>query len=117
MKNHINLNYTASDETYYKYRALSIPKPSINMSGIYTCYVSSYTTEDKKSAHLQIIVPESDIQIKVTTPDIEGNIKVECIVKDIYPAPIVSIMYVKIIIFIILKNILYIIYNIISIYI
>lgn len=92
MKNHINVNYTASTEAMHKYRALSLSKPTINMTGTYACTVSSYKSEDKSSAHLQIIVPESDLRVDIHEED-SKNFRVECLAKDIFPEPKLSIMY------------------------
>lgn len=91
MKNHINTNYTVSDKALQKYRALAITKPQLNMTGTYSCTVGSFQSEDKKSAFLQIIVPESDFQVKIEE-DNNNNIKVECIVKDIFPEPKITIV-------------------------
>lgn len=90
MRNHINLNYTASTEVLHKYRALAITNPTPNMTGTYTCNAGSYQSEDRQSAHLQIIVPESDLQIKINQE--EEEYKVECSAKDVYPEPKLSIM-------------------------
>lgn len=55
MKEKIDTTYTVSDDRFYKYRALLIPKPNHKMNGTYTCVVSSYNFNDKRSADLQII--------------------------------------------------------------
>lgn len=55
MKGKIDTTYAVSEDRYYKHRAVLIPKPTHKMNGTYTCYVSSYTSNDKRSADLQII--------------------------------------------------------------
>lgn len=91
MKNHINVNYTASNEQLHKYRALAIINPTLNMTGNYSCNVGTYESEDRQQAHLQIIVPESDLQISLDE-DEDENIKVQCSAKDIFPEPKLKIV-------------------------
>lgn len=72
----------------HKHRALAITKPVISMSGYYTCSVGTYQSEDKRSSHLQIIIPESDFQLKVEEAnDGTDNINVQCSVQKIFPEP------------------------------
>lgn len=90
MKNHINVNYTASTEVMHKYRALAISKPTINMTGTYACNVGTFKSEDRRAAHLQVVVPESDLRVDITEDDSE-KYRVECLAKDIYPEPKLSL--------------------------
>lgn len=92
MKNHINVNYTASTEVLHKYRALAIDKPTLNMTGTYSCNVGSFKSEDKRSSHLQIIRPESDMRVSLVENDKGDTVKVECIVKDIFPEPKLAVL-------------------------
>lgn len=88
MRNNIDLNYTASDHIHHKHRALAITKPIVNMTGTYTCSVGTYQSEDKRSSHMQIIIPESDFQLKVEEAgDGSDDIKVECSAQDVFPEP------------------------------
>lgn len=87
MRNYINANYTVSDDELQKYRALAITKPMKNMSGNYTCSVSTYSSDDKKTTHLQMIVPESELKL-ITKLDEENDVlSIECYAKNIYPEP------------------------------
>lgn len=87
MKNYINVNHTASHDTTKRHRALAIMRPMKNMSGNYECSVSTYKSNDIKSAHLQMIVPHSDfvLQTKLNEPKTEWAI--ECFAKNTYPEP------------------------------
>jgi len=55
MKSRIDPTYTVSTEKYYRHRALAITKPSWNITGVYTCSVQTFESNDKKSAPLQVI--------------------------------------------------------------
>lgn len=58
------------------------------MTGVYTCSVGTFQSEDKRSRHMQIIKPESDFQLKVEeATDGSGDINVECLAQDVFPEP------------------------------
>lgn len=88
MKSHINVNYTASPEPLHKYRALAITKPSLNMTGTYSCHVGTYNSEDKRSATMKIIHPESklNVELKEISGDAESW-QVKCNALDVFPEP------------------------------
>ncbi|KAG4080615.1 hypothetical protein HA402_006216 [Bradysia odoriphaga] len=92
IRNHIDANYTASEHMHHKHRALAITKPILSMTGNYTCSVGTFESEDKRSRHLQIIIPESDFQLKVEeAKDESGDINFECFAQDVYPEPKLTI--------------------------
>lgn len=95
MKPHINRNYTISNNDMHKYRALAITKPNRNMSGTYSCDISSYSSYDKKSANLQVIVPESELKVDLTkNKENEQFYDVHCTAKAVFPEPKLSISLV-----------------------
>lgn len=78
-----------------RHRALSIVKPLKNMTGEYTCQVGSFDSDDKRVKYLQMIVPETVLKLTVTKANDEDDaLMIECIVKNIYPAPKLTISYV-----------------------
>lgn len=92
----IDTNYTASDNEMQRHRALAIIKPMKNMTGEYSCQVGSYTNEDRRVQHLQMIVPETHFYLNVGKPFGNGgnNLSIECAAKNIYPEPKLTILYV-----------------------
>jgi hypothetical protein len=54
-KNSVNVTYEASPDHSQKHRAVYISKPTWNLTGQYSCSVSTFKSSDKKSASLQII--------------------------------------------------------------
>lgn len=92
MKNHINVSYTASTEPLHKYRALAIARPTVNMTGTYSCNVESYDSKDRRSAELQVIKPETDLRVQIEENDDSETVKVQCTVEDIYPEPKLSVL-------------------------
>lgn len=80
-----------------RHRALAIVRPMKNMTGEYTCAVGSFKTDDKRSKYLQMIVPESDLKLNVAElsgSDLADELSIECIAKNIYPEPKLTIVYV-----------------------
>lgn len=59
MKDKIDTNYTVSNDRFHKHRAVLIPNPTYKQNGTYTCTVSSFNFNDKRSADLQIIGKKS----------------------------------------------------------
>ncbi|KAJ6633616.1 hypothetical protein Bhyg_17419, partial [Pseudolycoriella hygida] len=86
MKGLVNLTYVASSETFFRHKALWISKISWNLTGEYTCHVQTFQSTDKKSAKLQIIVPERKLELRHKTDD-KGVVTINCIVKRIFPEP------------------------------
>lgn len=96
MRNRIDLNYNTTDNTEYRHRsrhrALVITKPTINMTGVYTCAVGTFKSEEKRSSYMQVIVPESEFILKLEeSKDGTKDINVECSAHDMYPEPRLSI--------------------------
>lgn len=87
MKNFINVNHTASDDVLKRNRALAIMHPMKNMSGFYECSVSTYKSNDIKSAHLQMIVPHSELVLQTKLNEAKNEYAIECFAKNTYPEP------------------------------
>lgn len=68
------------------------------MTGEYTCEIGSFKSDDRRSQYLQMIVPETDLKLSVDEvfDDKRGEdgLSIECIAKNIYPEPKLTILYV-----------------------
>lgn len=51
---YIDLNYMATEDNYTMYRAMKLNKPDVELSGEYTCSVSTYADEDDKTASMTV---------------------------------------------------------------
>ncbi|XP_059607749.1 uncharacterized protein LOC132255655 isoform X2 [Phlebotomus argentipes] len=87
LKNRIDASYEVSQDSHQKHRALAIVKPSWNVTGNYTCSVQTFQSSDRKSAHLQIIVPEKNFQLKHHCCDEDSTVDIICSTSGIYPEP------------------------------
>lgn len=92
MRHYIDTNYTVSEEPMQRHRALAIIKPMKNMTGEYSCSVGSLKNDDKRRKFMQMIVPESDLELRITEIDDEPSI--ECIAKNVFPSPKLTILCV-----------------------
>lgn len=51
---YVDLTYKVSDDPYTEYRAIKLDKPGIDLTGEYTCVVSTH--EDEKTANASMVV-------------------------------------------------------------
>ncbi|XP_055620981.1 uncharacterized protein LOC129765121 [Toxorhynchites rutilus septentrionalis] len=91
MKHQVNSSYTVSDEKMHKHRALALIKPLKNFTGEYTCAVSTFQSEDSRSAGMLIIVPESSFMLRYHSSNISNLVMVLCSVYGIFPLPTLSL--------------------------
>ncbi|KAH8305912.1 hypothetical protein KR018_003644, partial [Drosophila ironensis] len=73
---------------------ISIKNPDWNLTGEYTCAVQTFESTDKRSARLQIIVPESDFMLEARRGDgSRADVDIVCVVQRVFPQPVVSVMF------------------------
>ncbi|XP_017468679.1 PREDICTED: uncharacterized protein LOC108360765 isoform X1 [Rhagoletis zephyria] len=72
---------------------ITIKKPDWNMTGEYTCTVQTFESTDKKSARLQIIVPESDFVLETKMDGEQSGVDIMCAVQNVFPQPILSVIF------------------------
>ncbi|XP_055839785.1 uncharacterized protein LOC129907535 isoform X1 [Episyrphus balteatus] len=72
---------------------ITINKPDWNMTGEYTCSVQTFESTDKRSARLQIIVPESEFGLETRIDVEESNVDVICTVQNVFPQPVLHVLF------------------------
>uniref|UniRef100_A0A182QFX7 Ig-like domain-containing protein n=1 Tax=Anopheles farauti TaxID=69004 RepID=A0A182QFX7_9DIPT len=90
-KGHIDVDYSESDDRLHKHSALKFINPMANYTGKYTCQVQTYHSVASQTAHMQIIVPETDFSLGYQR-ETNGSTIVFCNVGEIYPLPEVSLL-------------------------
>ncbi|XP_058170792.1 uncharacterized protein LOC131285955 [Anopheles ziemanni] len=90
LRDHVNRTYTVNGEPMHKHRALALMHPCQELAGKYTCYVQTYTSIDRQSADLFIIVPESSMTLKYHRNP-SNLVTVVCSAYGIFPAPELSL--------------------------
>uniref|UniRef100_A0A182LVX4 Ig-like domain-containing protein n=1 Tax=Anopheles culicifacies TaxID=139723 RepID=A0A182LVX4_9DIPT len=89
-KGHIDESYSESSDRLHKHSVLKFINPMANYTGNYTCQVATYEEVKSSTAHLQIIVPETDFSLGFQR-ETNGSTVVFCNVGEIYPLPDVSL--------------------------
>ncbi|XP_055534606.1 uncharacterized protein LOC129724042 [Wyeomyia smithii] len=89
-KGHVDLDYSVSDDRLHKYRALKLVNPVANFTGNYSCSVQTFLENEVKTAHMQIIVPETEFNLTYNQES-NGSTVVSCAVSDIFPKPELSL--------------------------
>nr|XP_029731371.1 uncharacterized protein LOC109432646 [Aedes albopictus] len=91
MGRQINRTYTINENPMHKHRALALVRPLKNFTGEYTCSVSTFQSQDMRSARMVMIVPESNFVLRYYTSNISNLVMVLCSVYGFFPAPELSL--------------------------
>lgn len=87
LKDRVNLEYQASVDANSIHRALYILETGPDLSGNYTCSVSTLESEDVKTKGMLVLVSEKFFELKRLNAD-EGYIRVQCRADGIFPKPV-----------------------------
>lgn len=90
LKGRLNLEYKVSEEEYTKHRALAILNPTTELTGEYTCWISSFESEDFKRKTLIVYAPAVDMSMTYSKPS-EDSVIVSCRAGGVFPAPNIAI--------------------------
>ncbi|CAG9817328.1 unnamed protein product [Phaedon cochleariae] len=86
MKGRLNLNYSASEDRNSVHRALHIIQPGTDLSGNYTCMVSTFRGEDVKTKRMLVLVPEKTLELRQEHVG-EKVFQVMCYAEGVFPRP------------------------------
>ncbi|KAF8792463.1 uncharacterized protein LOC129969315 isoform X2 [Argiope bruennichi] len=86
LRGRLDLNYTVNTvDAYSRYRALKISEPSTELSGKYTCLVTSLAGQDSREQLMTVFVPAQTMDVKFhTTPN---KLNVSCEATGLFPRP------------------------------
>ncbi|KAL1506120.1 hypothetical protein ABEB36_005544 [Hypothenemus hampei] len=90
LKGRLDLSYRASEDRLKVHRALKIVKLGPELSGNYTCLVSTYSSEDRQTKRMSVFVPQKSLELKYPTHwnrNEEEKSKILCYAEEIYPKP------------------------------
>ncbi|XP_078046688.1 uncharacterized protein LOC144475039 isoform X2 [Augochlora pura] len=92
-RNYVDLTYEASNDPYTKHRAMKLNKPGIDLSGDYTCVISTYEDEKRASASMLVYSTEKnfDLQYRKKTVDDKDGVEITCTAEGLYPKPTLDI--------------------------
>ncbi|XP_019758642.2 uncharacterized protein LOC109536736 isoform X1 [Dendroctonus ponderosae] len=90
LKDRVNLNHQASVDANSIHRALHILNTGPDLSGNFTCSVSTLESEDEKTKGMLVLVSEKFFELKRLKAD-EGFIRVQCRADGIFPKPVMTL--------------------------
>ncbi|XP_066250734.1 uncharacterized protein [Euwallacea similis] len=90
LKGRVNLEPKPSADTYGVHRALHISKAGPDLSGNFTCSVSTLESEDEETKPMVVLVTEKFFELKLLRAD-EGYIRVQCRADGIFPLPVMTL--------------------------
>jgi len=91
LKGRLNLEYSVSQDKNSKHRALHITKPGPDLSGDYTCLVSSFNNEDRRTKSMLVFVPEKNLDLRQERIGDE-TLQVLCSAEGVFPKPDMSLL-------------------------
>ncbi|XP_063907593.1 uncharacterized protein LOC135125816 isoform X2 [Zophobas morio] len=83
LKGRLDLEYTTSNGTQ---SALHIIQPGPDLSGDYTCVVSTFTSEDRKTKRMLVFVPEKRLELRQEYIGVD-TLQVVCSAEGVFPKP------------------------------
>ncbi|XP_029659295.1 uncharacterized protein LOC115233152 isoform X1 [Formica exsecta] len=90
---YIDLTYKASDDPFTEYRAMKLDKPGIDLTGDYTCVISTF--EDEKAANASMVIYSTeekfDFGHQRKSIDDKDGLEATCKAEGVYPQPILDI--------------------------
>ncbi|XP_023243371.1 uncharacterized protein LOC111641434 isoform X1 [Centruroides sculpturatus] len=90
LKNRLNLEYMVSQsDRFTKYRAMNIIRPTVELSGKYSCHVSSLLGQDLAEKFMIVYAPAKRFDFNFTKPA-PDMLKVTCEAEGIYPKPVMN---------------------------
>lgn len=90
LRDKLNLEYKASDDERTMHRALHIPETGAELTGEYTCVVSTFSEEDRMSKKMIVFVPEKNLHVRQGRNSLGGR-SVTCSAEGVFPKPELSI--------------------------
>ena len=88
----LNLSYAVSSGLHQRYRALLLQRPTLEMSGTYSCKVSSLTSEAVAEANMLVYSPAQSIQFKQKR--LAGSkVILTCSVSGLSPLPVIKLTW------------------------
>ncbi|XP_045763187.1 uncharacterized protein LOC123865971 isoform X2 [Maniola jurtina] len=86
LKHKLDLSYKVSQNPYTQHRALRILSPGTELTGNYTCVVSTFLSEDERTRPMTIFVPETRFDMIQDRLN-DGYLNIICSVEGVFPRP------------------------------
>ncbi|XP_060527657.1 uncharacterized protein LOC132702846 [Cylas formicarius] len=92
LKGRLNLDYVAASGPFSQHRALLITRVGVELSGNYTCSVSTFVDEDSRTKSLLVFAPGKEMELRIFyAQDENARHRVVCEVDEVFPRPTMRI--------------------------
>ncbi|XP_052756172.1 uncharacterized protein LOC113510245 isoform X1 [Galleria mellonella] len=91
LKGKVDMGFRISDEPLQAYRAIKILKPTTDLSGNYTCVVSTFMEEDRRTKPMLVYSPGKSFHF-IQEKKYVFLVTLICIAEDLYPKPVMAIL-------------------------
>ncbi|XP_018313614.1 uncharacterized protein [Mycetomoellerius zeteki] len=90
---YVDLTYKASNDPYTEYRAIKLNKPGVDLTGVYTCVISTYTDERTANASMIVYSTEEKFELvyRKKVMNNKDGVEIMCIAEGLYPQPTLNI--------------------------
>ncbi|XP_029675196.1 uncharacterized protein LOC115242795 [Formica exsecta] len=90
---YVDLTYKASDDPYTEYRAMKLNKPGIDLTGEYTCVISTFEDERTANALMVVYSTEEKFDLVYTRKAVnnKNGVEITCLAEGLYPQPTLDI--------------------------
>ncbi|XP_046400267.1 uncharacterized protein LOC124166674 isoform X2 [Ischnura elegans] len=95
LRGRLDLNQRATNDINTMHRALVIRRPTVELSGKYTCLVSTFTEEKSVSETLVVFVPEKALMMSQSKQDRSDSVRVSCKAEGVYPEPNITLSLLR----------------------
>ncbi|XP_063874550.1 uncharacterized protein LOC135107982 isoform X2 [Scylla paramamosain] len=90
LKGRVNLDYHATKDKYGRHRAMEVLRPTTDLTGYFTCRVSSFHDEKFTSKKMIVYAPATTMNLTYSRPA-PGQVNISCEAHGIYPEPCLTL--------------------------
>ncbi|XP_063822611.1 uncharacterized protein LOC135072577 isoform X1 [Ostrinia nubilalis] len=91
LKGKVDLNFRISEEPLQAYRAIKILRPTTDLSGNYTCVVSTFLEEDRQTRSMLVYSTGKRFSF-IQEKKYVFLVTLICVAADLYPRPVMTIL-------------------------
>jgi len=94
-REHVDVDHVVNGnaDSHMKHRALLLKKPTTELSGYYTCKVSSFVSEDIRRKQMIVYSPATSVKFEQERLPTGHQVNVSCSAKNIYPQPRIKLTW------------------------
>lgn len=93
-RNHVDLDHVVegSNDPYKKHRALMLRRPTVALSGVYECKVSTFDSEDRQQKEMILVTPAKKVIFRQDPLPNGDQVNISCAATGIFPQPQIKLL-------------------------